>query len=43
VSAWGEGVEEVGDHVVGSLVDLALAVAAGDVAVAAKPEVAVVV
>ena len=31
----GEGVEEVGDHVVGVLVDLALAVAARDVAVAA--------
>ena len=38
-----EGLEEVGDDVVGLLFDLSFAVAAGDVAVAAQPQVAVVV
>ena len=38
-----ESGEEVGDHVVGPLVDLPRAVAARDVAVAAQPEIAVVV
>jgi hypothetical protein len=39
----GEGVLQICDDVVGTGVDLLLAVAAGYVAVAAQPEVAVVV